>query len=67
MIVRIAALFTGCGKVDHTRCRIDLEHLKYRPAALGKLAFELPGFQVVQIQVAPVVPLREPDKFIAIV
>ncbi len=63
--VRIAARFLADALVVHSARRfVDAQQLRDVAFAACQLALLLSGLQVVQVQLAPVVLLRKPDRFI---
>ena len=63
--VRITpALLSASDKPDRSACLVDATELRDVPFAAGDLALELAGGEIVQIELAPVVALREPDHFV---
>ncbi len=63
--VRIAAaLLADALVIEHAAGFIDAHQLRDVAFAAGQLALLLAGLEIVQIQLAPVVALRKPDRFV---
>ena len=63
--VRIAPLLAAdAEKVEQAILLIDPQQLRHIPLAAGDLALEVAGRQIVEVEVPPVIALREPDYLI---
>src|SRR5260370_27057726 len=49
-------------KIQHPVLFIDYQQLSDIPVAVGDLPLDLAGFEVAQVEMSPIVSLREPDQ-----
>ena len=67
LVVGIAVwLLAHADKADGARFLVDVEHLGYIAGTMRDLIFELAGGQVVEVEIAPVVALAEPENLIRV-